>query len=313
MFKQFSVYLAILALVLGPNLVASPALADSDKGEKNRDKQEKKLNKEEDRQFNKLLKTWFNEDKKVESEDDDNDEQDDDRLPRGLQHAPGIEKRLEDGKGLPFGWWLKLIGRTGTSTNATSTISFNLTKVAATVSTSTATITWQTNRGATSQLWYGTSSPLNASSSQISNSNLVFNHSFNLTSLTPNTTYYYQVSSTNNAGVTATSSTLSFTTAALPVADTEAPNIIFSTILNVSETSARLIWVTNEASNSKVWVSTSTPINLSLSPNSQNGSLTYYHDLTVTGLTASTTYHYALGGSDNAGNLATSTGTLLTH
>ncbi|MDO8183371.1 MAG: fibronectin type III domain-containing protein [bacterium] len=314
MFKKLSVYLAILALVIGPSLVATSALADSDKGNKNEQKTEQK----ENRQVKNLFQNWFKSEKDNDNEvENDYDYKNDDRLPSGLRHAPGIEKRVENGKGLPFGWWFKLFGNRpnngGNSTTTPPTANFSLNNLAINVGTSSAIISWQTNRAANSQLSYSTTSPLTASSSQVTNSNLVFNHSLALTGLTPSTTYYYFVTSTTNSSQTATSSAASFTTNSLPVADIEAPNIVFSTVIGVTTTSARFIWVTNEASNSKVWVSTTTPINLSLTANNQNTSLAYYHDLTVSGLTASTTYNYVLGSTDNAGNTATtSTNTITT-
>ncbi len=298
MFKKITVYLAVLALILGPSLVATSARADSDKG----NKEQQKIEKKEAKQLNKLFKNWF---KSEVTNDDSYDYKNDDRLPSGLRHAPGIEKRMESGKGLPFGWWKKLFGQNGTST--IPTFNLTLTNLSANTSTATATISWKTNRSSDSKLFYSLIAPATASSTMVSNGNLVTNHRLVLTGLNPNTTYYYFVTSTSNSGQTATSSSASFVTSPLPVADTEAPEITFNTIIGLTNTSARFIWVTNEASNSRVWVSTSTPVNLTLPSTNQNSSLTYYHDLIVNGLTASTTYYYVLSSADSVGNLATTT------
>ena len=307
MFKKISLSLLVLALLISTGLPLA-ARADNDRSEKNRNQNSAQIKNSKHEQENER-----------ENESEKN-YKNDERLPSGLRNAPGIEKRVENGKGLPFGWWFKLFGGfnwprgNSTSTNATTTPwSFNLTGLTATAGTSTATISWQTNRLADSKLFYSTSADVTASSSQVSNTSLISNHNLVLSGLNPDTTYYYFVTSTTAGNQTATSSIVSFKTSALPVADTEAPNIIFSTVVNVTETSARFIWVTNEASNSKAWISTSTPLNLSLTPDSQNTALAYYHDLTVNGLTASTTYNYVLGSADAANNLATSTGTITTH
>jgi beta-lactamase superfamily II metal-dependent hydrolase len=77
------------------------------------------------------------------------------------------------------------------------------------VSETTADIVWDTNEPATSLVRYGTtpgSYPMNVSSS-----NLTVNHSLNLPSLTPYTTYYYVVESTDATSHTTISDELSFT------------------------------------------------------------------------------------------------------
>ena len=244
--------------------------------------------------------------------------QEDERLPRGLRTAPGIEKRVENGKGLPFGWWLKLFGggnnnnnnndNNGTTTPAILTIS----GITETVGTSTATINWHTNLNATSEISYSTSSTLVATSSVVASSSaLVSNHAIALSGLLPDTTYYYRLTSTAGSK-TATSSINQFTTDALPIPDTNAPNIIFTIVTGIDEDSARLVWVTNEAADSKLWVSTSSPVNISGAPNASSINLTYYHDLTATGLASTTTYYYFLSSADAALNLATTSGSFIT-
>ncbi len=77
------------------------------------------------------------------------------------------------------------------------------------VSETTADIVWDTNEPATSMVRYGTSPgsyPMNVSSS-----NLTVNHSLNLPSLTPYTTYYYVVESTDATSHTTISDEHSFT------------------------------------------------------------------------------------------------------
>ena len=86
-----------------------------------------------------------------------------------------------------------------------------------------ATINWTTNELANSLVIYGTEATnLSLSTSDI---NLVTAHSLSLTGLSPSTTYYYRVTSTDNSGNSATQPPLpdvpaSFTTPALAFTDT---------------------------------------------------------------------------------------------
>jgi len=75
---------------------------------------------------------------------------------------------------------------------------------------SNATMLWETNESATSVVYHGINeSDLNLTAS---NSSLVLNHSLLLTSLTGNTTYYYNISSCDGAGNCNTTGTYNFTT-----------------------------------------------------------------------------------------------------
>lgn len=289
MTKQLTTLVALIILV---GVISLPVVGVEAKSE-NSNKGEKEKKEIEFKGFKSLFK-W-------------NDDSDDDRLPPGLRRAPGIEKRVESGKGLPFGWFKKLSGggSYATSTRATSTRPFFLTHLNDSVGTSTAVISWSTTSASDSRVYYSTTSPATTASQTVSNSNLVTSHALALSGLTPNTTYYYFVASAN-ATKSATSSHKSFTTKAIVEEDDETPKIIFNTLLNLTASGVRLIWVTDEASDSRVWVGTSTPLSLDLAPTVLNNSDVYYHDLTVSGLTASTTYHYVIGSRDDDGNLATS-------
>ncbi|TSD06307.1 MAG: hypothetical protein Greene07147_166 [Parcubacteria group bacterium Greene0714_7] len=79
----------------------------------------------------------------------------------------------------------------------------------ASVSTSTVRITWQTNKNADGQVQYGTTSAYGSLSllGTISTS-----HSISLSSLTPNTKYYYRAISKTSSGETAYSQPQTFTT-----------------------------------------------------------------------------------------------------
>lgn len=86
-----------------------------------------------------------------------------------------------------------------------------ITDVVATVlSSSSAVIEWQTDEQANSLVSYGTSSGVLPM--EMSESALVTDHAVTLTGLTPDTTYYFKVSSSDASGNTAQSTEDSFTT-----------------------------------------------------------------------------------------------------
>ncbi len=90
-----------------------------------------------------------------------------------------------------------------------------LSDITATSTTATSTIiSWKTDEQATSQVWYGSSTPLtiSTSTSLVENSDLVLDHSLQLTELTASSTYYYIVSSVDESGNSAVSSEFFFTT-----------------------------------------------------------------------------------------------------
>ncbi len=247
-------------------------------------------------------------------------DQNDDRLPPGIRHAPGITKRIERGKGLPFGLILNLFNHHGTSTprHGTSTpgtiapriVFVNVTNVG----TSSVTINWLTNEMTTTTIRYGTSSDLSATSSSLSNGTLAFYHHSTLTGLTADTTYYYQLVISNGSGNTTESAVLSFHTAPITAPDVTPPQIIFVSTVGLKATSTDLAVVTDEKADARVWVSTTTPVDTSGSAAASSTSFTFFHLLTVPNLTASTTYHYAIISRDAAGNASlTSTGTFTTH
>lgn len=75
-----------------------------------------------------------------------------------------------------------------------------------------AAIIWTTDEGATTEVLYGTD-PANLNQT-FNDSSLVLNHSASLTSLTPQTTYYFQARSRDGSGNITTAAVQSFTTVA---------------------------------------------------------------------------------------------------
>jgi phosphodiesterase/alkaline phosphatase D-like protein/peptidoglycan hydrolase-like protein with peptidoglycan-binding domain len=169
----------------------------------------------------------------------------------------------------------------------------------------TATLVWSTNELAVSTLEYGTTSSY-GSSATLSASALL-DHTAILTNLSPNTTYYYCIRATDVAGNTASSCGHSFTTetansAPQQLTDITAP-LITSSYITASTTTATVSWTTDEAANSQVEYGATTSYG---SQTSLDTNLETAHTVTITGLTASTEYHYQIVTTDSAGNTTVS-------
>ncbi len=87
--------------------------------------------------------------------------------------------------------------------------------------------------------------------------------------------------------------------------DTIAPIISNAVISAITSTSASVSWNTNEQATSKVYYSTTTPVNLATALTVNNGSRVMNRTLSLTGLIPSTTYFYVLESKDYANNTAT--------
>ena len=89
--------------------------------------------------------------------------------------------------------------------------------------------------------------------------------------------------------------------------DTTAPVISGISATEIASTSAKINWTTNEMASSKVWYSTETPVDTSTTTTlmTSNSTLTLTHEITISNLTASTTYYYVVSSTDEANNIAT--------
>ncbi len=104
-----------------------------------------------------------------------------------------------------------------------------------------------------------------------------------------------------------------FSTTTPPVADTTAPSLSNIVVSGISAVSAMISWNTNENATSKVYYATTSPVDLGSASTASSASLMMTHSLSLSSLTASTTYYYVLESRDAAGNTATtSTASFLT-
>lgn len=173
---------------------------------------------------------------------------------------------------------------------------------ASVVSSSTVTITWTTSKASTSQVKYGTSSS-SLSSSTTEDTTLTTSHSVSINSgLSASTAYFYQVVSKDGSGTTATSTTASFTMLASGQTDTTAPTIT-SISVNASSISSVVTWTTNEGATTQVKYGTTSNLG---SNTTEDTTLSTSHSVTVSGLTASTTYYYQVVSKDAASNSSSS-------
>lgn len=262
--------------------------------------------------------------KPIRFESDDDDDDDDDRyenknknksekrlcaiVPPGHLIAPGYLKKngerliVPPCQVLPSGIIKQLPGAT-TSTTTVDTIAPVISEISAIDLTGTgAIVKWKTNEPSTTQVEYGTSSSYGLMTTL--NSSLVTIHSVLIGGLTPSTTYHYRVWSKDANGNTASSTDATFATPALP--DIASPIITDIHTSNLATSSVSIVWTTNETSDSKVYYSTSSPVNLSIAATASNSALVVSHSLNLTGLNASTTYYYVVSSKDASNNIATS-------
>jgi hypothetical protein len=175
------------------------------------------------------------------------------------------------------------------------------TSAASSVATSTAilngSITFTGGANATqSGFAYGTGATLAApiATSTLGSQNGTASLSQSLTGLTPNTTYYSRAYATNS-GATGYGSIVSFTTSALPAISSIATS-------SIATSTATVTWTTNVAATSQVNYGTT----LSYGTASSSAALVASHSITLTGLTASTTYDFQVESVDAGGDVATS-------
>jgi thiol-disulfide isomerase/thioredoxin len=200
--------------------------------------------------------------------------------------------------------------QTGTSTPPESTIENPIdTTIDTTISSienvltpsitdTSATITWETDQPASSQV--AVSDPNGVTATTEPQETLATSHSVTITGLKPNTTYHYILKSTDATGTPITKEG-NLTT--LATADKTAPKISGVNVSNVTESGAIVTWITDEPATSQVKyekteaVSSTTPLDNNLTTN---------HSVTLTKLGSGTTYNFTILSQDAAGNEATS-------
>jgi hypothetical protein len=176
-----------------------------------------------------------------------------------------------------------------------------------------ATISWNTNGDASSQVFYDTesrASPGDYANSTTEETTRVTEHSISLAGLSSSTTYHYRVrSAIPDTKFIAISEDYTFRTltpaggggGGFGAGDTTPPTISDISVSNITKSSADISWKTNEKSDSQVeyWSSPS-----KFSP--LDTAMVIYHLVHLTDLTPGTSYYFKVMSRDAADNLAVS-------
>lgn len=192
----------------------------------------------------------------------------------------------------------------GTATTTPDTTAPVISNIVSSPLTTTAGIAWDTNENTTYELWYGTATPVILGTPNMTGG-LNTHQAVGISSLSPDTTYYFVIAAKDASGNISTSTEQSFKT----LTDTTAPVISGLTASGIAAASATILWNTNESADGTVWYSTVNPVDTAsttITSNMTNATLSLSHNFSLTGLTASTTYYYLVNSKDAVGNRATS-------
>ncbi|MBI5369933.1 hypothetical protein HZA85_01955 [Candidatus Uhrbacteria bacterium] len=163
------------------------------------------------------------------------------------------------------------------------------------VTGATATVSWSTSEPADSAIDYGLTASFELGS--VTDSQATGTHSLGVSGLSEGKTYSFRVRSKDPSGNGATSATQTFTTL-----DQTAPTISGITVVDITKSSARVTWSTNEASNSLIEYGQ----NVTYGSTKSDSSLVTDHSVTLSGLASGKSYHVRLRSTDASSNTALS-------
>jgi len=178
------------------------------------------------------------------------------------------------------------------------------------ITDTTAVITWETDEPSNSLVRYDTASRADWSDyiASENDAGMVTSHSVTVTGLTANQTYFFMVGSEdafgNGPDTSDTDNNPSaqqyFTTELTP--DTNAPVIASVTVAGTTDTTAIIIWTTDEPSNSMVHYGSSSSTWGNYPSSENDAGMVTSHTVTITGLTQGSTYYFRVGSTDASGN-----------
>lgn len=177
------------------------------------------------------------------------------------------------------------------ATFSTAACPVNISGVSVALTATTATVSWTTNIGASSQVNYGTAETYGAN---VSDSAPTTSHSLTMVSLTCGTAYHYQITSTAGSGNSAATSDAVFSTSPCPA--------ISGVSVSETATTATVTWATSAASSSQVNYGTTAAYGTDVS----DPTLVASHSLALNSLACGTTYHYQITSAIAPGNSASS-------
>ncbi len=172
---------------------------------------------------------------------------------------------------------------------------------AVSLGTSTVTIAWTTNKGADGRIDYGFT---NAYGSNVSTTTQALAHQLTLAGLSAGTSYVYKITAQTAAGETAIVGDLEFTTLPQVVAPAESVPVLSGIAAqSVGTSTATIIWNTDTLADSTVRYGTTTAYETSIV---HDMLLKNSHQIFLTGLIPSTTYHFQVVSADKLKNIAVS-------
>ena len=168
------------------------------------------------------------------------------------------------------------------------------------ITSSSANVSWTTDKTSDSQVEYGLDT--NYGSSTSLNSSLVTSHTVSVAGLTGSTLYHYRVKSRDSLGNLSISTDQTFTTSI--GSDVTPPVLSSISATSIASTTAAISWTTNELSDSQVAYGLTSSLG---SNTSLNTSLVLNHGVSLSGLTPNTAYYYRALSKDASTNLGSST------
>jgi peptidoglycan hydrolase-like protein with peptidoglycan-binding domain len=162
------------------------------------------------------------------------------------------------------------------------------------------TIIWDTNLLSDSRVEYGETTSLGSQNSP--NLTLTTEHSVTINNLSPDTNYYFHVSSrTAGAGAIPTfSDTYGFSTLAAPIVINPPANITDVSSNTINATTASVAWTTDTPTTGRVEYGETTTYGENIAI---NASLETSHSATLSALLPGTTYHFRVRAVDAFGNI----------
>lgn len=157
------------------------------------------------------------------------------------------------------------------------------------ITNSSAVITWQTDKDATSVILYGTNLSLSKS-----NNIPKQNHEFLLDNLNEKTTYYYKIKVCNKNNYCSESALYNFTTL-----DLTAPYLISIVIENITNSSAKISTEVNENGYSKIYYGTNEEV---LDQETSQSLFGKIFDFEINNLNEKTVYYYLVNVCDDSNN-----------
>ncbi len=215
--------------------------------------------------------------------------------PPGHMHAPGWLKHV---------FKKKINDPCSTAGDVTAPVMSNI--VVSNITSTSAVISWDTNEATKGKIMYGTTTSYGSTTTSGSSwwkwlsGNMTTHHVVTLTGLSANTTYHFQVVSTDRAGNTTKSSDMTLKTLSGIVGT--APVISNINVSDITAGSAKITFMTNENTTSTINYGTTSSYGSNIADNVMKTN----HEMSLTGLSANTTYHFQVRVRDADGNVISS-------